>query len=257
MKTFLIVFVLIMVLSAAQCSKQRAETPAPMMNFSMQKVYLDHQIERADGHRAVVEFNYPLFSGDAAAVAVLNRLIREVLLSTTFGDSVDLDVKEAAQRFIDDYISTLEDEPELNESWELRVDVAVAFQSDDVVSLRIDEYVFTGGAHGDYSTVFYNIEPNSGRVLHLTDFIRPGSEERLEQIAERKFRQTFRIADGQSYEDAGFWFENNVFYLTDNMVVQPDGFLFLYNRYEIAPHAAGAVELSLSYDELAEVLARH
>lgn len=256
MKKYLIVLSLCIVLSAANCAKQKAETKTPTITFAMQKVYLDHGAEGTRNHRAQVEFNYPLFSGDAAAVAVLNRLIQDVLLSTTFGDSVDLDVKEAAQRFIDEYRYATEDEPELDESWELRVDVAVAFQSDAVVSLRVDEYFFTGGAHGDYSTVFYNVEPNSGRLLRLADFITSGSEERLEQIAERKFRNTYRIADGHSYEDAGYWFENNVFYLTDNMLVLPDGFLFLYNRYEIAPFAAGAVELSLSYDELAEVLVR-
>jgi hypothetical protein len=122
------------------------------------------------------------------------------------------------------------------------------------VSLSVSEYSYTGGAHGDFSTIFYNIHPVSGRQLSFADFFKPEKEVQLEQLAEQKFRQVRGIPAGQSLSDAGYWFENDIFYLTDNMAVQADGMLFLYNPYEIAPYSEGIIKLFLTNAELAPVL---
>lgn len=247
---------LVITLTMFGCSPEKSAggKAAPPFTFTMQTVSQNYQPTEGDSSRqAVVNFQYPLFSGKAAAVDSLNLFIKGILLSTTFRDSNGVTIQDAAQLFIDEYKYNLQDQPEFSERWELREDIEVVFQSKSVVSLSVSEYLFTDGAHGDFSTIFYNIHPKTGRQLTLADFIEPGSEPLLEQLAEQKFRQIRQVSAEQSWSEAGYWFENDVFYLTDNMAVQEDGMLFLYNPYEIAPYSEGMIKLLLTNAELASV----
>jgi hypothetical protein len=258
-RRFLVLCLDAVILMMFYCSpkKQEGGNAVPPLSFSMQTVSLNYQPTAGDSSRqAVVNFEYPLFSGKVAAVDSLNQLIKEILLSTTFSDSVGTTIKDAAQFFLDEYEYNQKEQPKFSERWELREEIKVVFQSASVVSLSVSEYTFTGGAHGDFSTVFYNVHPVSGRLLTLSDFIKPDGESKLEHLAEQKFRQTRQIPAEQSLTEAGYWFENDVFYLTDNMAVQEDGMLFLYNPYEIAPYSEGIIKLFLTNAELASIAGR-
>jgi hypothetical protein len=246
--------VITLTLFCCSSEKSAGDKTAPPLLFTMQTVSQNYQPTEGDSSRqAVVNFQYPLFSGKAAAVDSLNLLIKEILLSTTFRDSNGVTVQDAAQLFLDEYKYNLQDQPEFSERWELREDIKVVFQSASVVSLSVSEYNYTGGAHGNFSTIFYNIHPVTGRLLNLSDFVEPSGESLLEQLAEQKFRQTRNIPAEQLFSQAGYWFENDIFYLTDNMAVQEDGMLFLYNPYEIAPYSEGIIKIFLTNAELASV----
>ena len=67
----------------------------------------------------------------------------------------------------------------------------------------------------------------------------------LTTIAEKEFRRMRNIPDGEPLSKAGYWFENDEFYLNDNFAIVDDGLIFYFNSYEIAPYALGPAEIFL------------
>ncbi|MCB0300152.1 MAG: DUF3298 domain-containing protein, partial [Calditrichaeota bacterium] len=53
-----------------------------------------------------------------------------------------------------------------------------------------------------------------------------------------------------------FFFENNRFELNDNFRIGDNGLEFLFNPYEIAPYAFGAMTLELPYSEIGDLLSK-
>jgi len=56
------------------------------------------------------------------------------------------------------------------------------------------------------------------------------------------------------YSEAGFYFEQDIFTLTDNFAITKEGLKFVYNPYEVAPYAFGQQEIIIPYTSLKEVI---
>jgi hypothetical protein len=62
------------------------------------------------------------------------------------------------------------------------------------------------------------------------------------------------IKAGQSYEDAGYMFENEKFRLNGNYYFSVSGINFVYNPYEIASYAQGQIEFYIPYKALKPII---
>ncbi len=49
---------------------------------------------------------------------------------------------------------------------------------------------------------------------------------------------------------AGFWFENNEFFLNDNFLITDSSLVFYYNNYEITAYAFGPTELIIPFSKI-------
>src|SRR5262245_25609491 len=123
-----------------------------------------------------------------------------------------------------------------------------------VVSIAVSEMGFTGGAHPNATVRFANIDTRTGHALLPSDLLRDRISAQLDSLGEQEFRRVRRIREGQSINDAGFWFEGGRFHLTDNMAVTPDGLLFYFNDYEIGPHVLGATRVILPWRDVKPLL---
>jgi len=56
------------------------------------------------------------------------------------------------------------------------------------------------------------------------------------------------------YSEAGFYFDNDVFTLTDNFAITKKGLKFVYNPYEVAPYALGQQEIMIPYALIKELI---
>ncbi len=63
----------------------------------------------------------------------------------------------------------------------------VQFNSTKFLSVILDHYQFTGGAHGNYYSVGYNIDMSEAKVLSLKDIIENGSFDLLTYECEQAF----------------------------------------------------------------------
>jgi len=114
--------------------------------------------------------------------------------------------------------------------------------------LQLSGWSFTGGAHGNGATNTYIIDKLTGQELLLNDFFLDPTA--VKNIAEIYFRKMYELENDASLEDAGFWFENNIFQLNNNFSVVGDKIVFLYNTYEIAPYSAGETVIEIPIEEI-------
>ncbi|MEG0773462.1 DUF3298 and DUF4163 domain-containing protein [Clostridium sp.] len=117
------------------------------------------------------------------------------------------------------------------------------YKDNNILSLTLIIYQYTGGAHGSTTQLTYNFDLNTGKVGVLKDFFDNNENYRdiiLKQIRkeietepENYFPETIKNFNGIPY-DQSFYLDH------DNLVVY-------FSEYEIAPYAAGIPQFKIPY----------
>ena len=149
------------------------------------------------------------------------------------------------------YYDFKKDFPESSEEWLVKVEVSKTFDSLGIISLQFAAESYTGGAHGNYSVDFLNIDKARGEVLSNASFIL--EEERLVELSEKAFRAYWEIQPDSSLQDTGFWV-NDGFFLPKSIGFEAENLILYYNNYEIAPYSAGPTVFKIPYSELEGVI---
>lgn len=122
-----------------------------------------------------------------------------------------------------------------------------------IVSVRVDNASYAGGAHPGSYTSSYLFDLSVGQFIDASQIaedplaFQTGVAELLVEKAE---------ALGEEYT-AGYWENYRDIIRTWNegtVLFSQEGMTVVYSPYELGPYAMGAVELFASYDELAELL---
>lgn len=171
------------------------------------------------------ECEYPVFSGDTAAVAVLNRHIQETVEACKLAD---WDNGALVDRELADSGLSLE---ELWLPYFTLYSVEVGLSDRGLVSLREEPVYYSGGMHPyhyPYGVVF---DAQTGAELGLDHFLKADESQR-QALAERFYTDTEYLFDGRvaSYES---------FYLT------PEGIVLMYWIGDAIPR----VEVTIPYTD--------
>jgi len=145
-----------------------------------------------------------------------------------------------AQSFLDDF--------ELDESnfvadasYEVKKNTASA------ISILIKYYKYSGGAHGYYEYVPYNIDLRNGDNLTLKDIFKTdvGYKEIIDKEVEKQIKELGKKEKDldKVYDFYGIK-ENQKFYLKDDEIV------IYFDLYDIAPYAAGIPEFQIAVDNI-------
>ncbi len=197
----------------------------------------------------------PEASEEKALGRAVNRSVREEVIEWLDYDEVAgaSDIPEAIRAFGAGYRNLREQFPDEAIGWEATVEGVIAFESDELLSLKLDGYIFTGGAHGFTRTQYLNFDKKAARELDNRELFRnlPG----LETLAEAAFRKSQGIAPGADINSTGFMFEDNEFRLPDTIGFEPEGLVLLYNPYEVASYADGPVRVLIPYADANPYLA--
>ena len=201
------------------------------------------------------ELEYPklLKAGNAAALARIQQALQKALLETLTIEKPSPDLPAAIQAFFSEATGFHKEAPDAP-AWEMQATAAVHFYSERIVSLRLESYLFAGGAHGLPGTRFLNFDLQTGEPLKLADLLLPDAMAKVKQLGEKQFRQDKELPEEQRLQELGFDFEKDGFYLPDNVGIGRFSLTFFYNVYEIGPYVAGTTELTLPYYELAPLL---
>ena len=70
----------------------------------------------------------------------------------------------------------------------------------------------------------------------------------------RYFIEQYALDDSTSLSQQGFYVEKHQLPITANFALLPEGVLFAYNIYEIAPYAFGKSEVTVPYSALRAVM---
>ena len=147
-----------------------------------------------------------------------------------------------------------EDAPAAYSRWVDERRMEVIHADARVLSVELTLYAFTGGAHPNTFVELQSYDLATGEPLALADLLTAGAAPRLQALGERLFRREWEIAEGESLEEAGFWFEDDRFELTDNFAVTGKGLVFVYNPYEVAPYVFGPTRITVPWSELRGLL---
>jgi len=241
------------------CKKEaRVEEPLLMeiavdtLAYEMNRIFRTEAncLESDDKDCAKITINYITFL-EAPSDSVLEKLNMN-LLDELRGEGYT-NVIAYANGFIRDFVKDKAEIPNMA-TWNAEIDQKVLFNSPDFICIETNQFTYTGGAHGIYGTSYENYDRNTGDLIQLADLFVPNFEKRLAVIGERYFRQSMAISTAESFDQTGYTFPNDEFYLPQNFGLTKEGITFLYSIYEIAPYAQGEQEFTIPYGELRDLL---
>ncbi|MBK8877612.1 MAG: DUF3298 and DUF4163 domain-containing protein [Haliscomenobacter sp.] len=135
--------------------------------------------------------------------------------------------------------------------WELETTSEVLFLSSGMVSITLENYAYTGGAHPNSNTMLLNYNLKYGRTVLLNDLVTDLND--LKYLAEKAFRESRDLSPDEDLNEAGF-FGDNGFQLPSHFGITPEGLYFFYNSYEIASYAAGPTDFVLTWEDLGDLV---
>lgn len=150
------------------------------------------------------------------------------------------DSLKEAQSFLEDF--------ELDES-NFVADASYEVKKNTVstISILIKYYKYSGGAHGYYEYVPYNIDLRNGDNLTLKDIFKKdvGYKEVIDKEVEKQIKELGKKEKDldKVYDFYGIK-ENQKFYLKDDEIV------IYFDLYDIAPYAAGIPEFPIAIDNI-------
>ena len=233
-------------------------TGGSRVEWTMRDARTSWSADSTDTTRNVwVALHYPEFTSapGPAALDSLNGWVSRRLFVLLEGDTVTPTVNGLAARLIRDFQSFREETGTTAATpWYVDAEVAVKWDSLDVVSMEAFTERYMGGAHGETDRTWGVLHAGSGRGLRVEDVVDPGALDTLRQMGEAAFRLARQLAPGASLARAGFEFEDGRFRLTPNFGVSPAGFEFGYRACEVAPCLFGPTEIRLSWDAVRPLL---
>jgi hypothetical protein len=193
------------------------------------------------------EANFPIFEdGNQQLIDSINTFISQTFFEheNKIADLKQL-IKAESDSFYQDYLRDFSDFNEvdfpLNYNYNYKFNVM--FFNTEYVTLKNENYAYTGGAHGNYSTLYHVFNAKNGKLLSVNDLV--NDTLKLQEIAKQQFYKLKNIDASKPINDQGYWFEKNNFSLNSNFGLLNDTLIFTYNPYEITSYAEGQTELKI------------
>lgn len=114
----------------------------------------------------------------------------------------------------------------------------------DILPYTMTKYVYTGGAHGMTSQTALNFDMKTGTLLTEGDFFKEDYTEDLSALLTRHLPESL-----DQPADTSALFTTTIG-PNGNFLVSGKGVTYIYNQYEIAPYAMGAISVTVPWDEL-------
>ena len=197
---------------------------------------------------AVIEINIPKADGDSDLSNSINSTLETHIadmLSFSEVEESSNDLKTAIGIFDQEYSKFKEEIDEESLAREAIFDAEVIYQSSEVISVAINSYLNTGGAHGNMNITLYNFDGQDGDLLTLDDIVK--DQDALTEFVRPYFEKAIKEKRSSNIEE---YFFDEGFHLPANIGLNDDGVLFLYNIYEIGPYAFGMTEFTIPFDDI-------
>lgn len=154
--------------------------------------------------------------------------------------------------FVDSYNALKKEYPKESTPWQAEIKGRVEYQSPQVLSMHIEHYTFSGGAHGYQGVRGLNFNPENGHLYTAEELIL--DQKGLSDLIEQKLRKQLQIPAEKGINSTGLMFEDDLFKLPETFLFFKDEFVAYYNTYEIASYADGPTKLVFTYAEVAPFL---
>jgi len=258
MKRCLILLMGLTLLTA--CKKDKEETPetvttedtiaTPLTLSFGNKMYREKSKLPGKEPVTYVSIDVPEAVGEGpAADSINNKLFHVVRSIVYFGEKPTnaKSYKELMDSFIGSYDSFKKQYPDEDLPWEAKIKGTIDYQNDSIINIKLNNYMFTGGAHGYEGNRSLLFDAKTGQSLTRKDIFK--DEKGFTALAEKKFREKFKIPAGKNINATGLFFPNDKFILPEAIFFTEDGLLLYYNAVEVGSFADGTKELLIPYSE--------
>lgn len=183
------------------------------------------------------------------AKAINTALNEEIISLLRFDDEMEVTtLDEAITSFKKGYLDLKKRYTDEPAGWEATIEGKVVYEDASLLTIELNSYLFTGGAHGYSTQRFLNFDRVKGAELENWQLFTNKAD--FQRYAEQKFREQEAIPNDKSINHTGLMFEKDSFYLPENIGYTDAGVKLLYNPYEVASFADGPIILTLPYKEV-------
>lgn len=110
--------------------------------------------------------------------------------------------------------------------------------------------VYTGGAHGNYSSTMYCFDVKNKKQMVLSDVIKIDTNS-LQKILEKGLRKNYNIKPNERLSTVLF---DNFLKPNKNFYFNANGIAFMYNPYEVASYAQGQIVVFIPFADIKSYL---
>ncbi len=236
-------------------SKQETKSADTLSYESKQYKKRYKDCNENDEKCSYLNISYMEFKGNAGPEInkVLNAFITDSLFNIEEKPNKTLEGLTTA--FFKDYEEVMKtSSADFPVTYALDVKSNVVLNKPKALSVSVEEYINTGGAHPNTYIKYFVFNPQSGKQLTLNDIFTTGFEGKLNKLIDAKYRADKGLKPGDKLSgEKGELFEDFIRY-NNNFILTKDGIEFLYNRYEIAAYVFGEITVKFTYKELEEIL---
>ena len=238
MKKFFLILPCFLVILGCENEKE----PLKFTTLSLEKTD-DKNCDSERENCTYISISVPQAKEETKRAENLNQLIQKHVI-----DLIDYkeekkyeSLEQFSLHFINDYELARRQFPEEKTPWEAQVTGKVAYRTKNLVSIKFNLELFTGGAHGYASESYLNFNPETGRLYRESELFTPD----FKNFAEDLFRKKYNIPQNDTINSTGFFFKNDVFQLPENIGFQKKDIILLYNPYEVAAYSEGSIQVKI------------
>ncbi len=175
--------------------------------------------------------------------------LKDSILSLFFGEKPNAKNDKFLETAHNSFLKEAKDanQDDFGMPWTREAKCSVYLNEKQTVSLGINFFEFTGGAHGlgGQSFIVYDMKQN--KTLVLEDIFSAEEINKISKIIYKKIKANRGFSDDEMADTFDLPIKaNQNFYLSSNAIH------FCYNPYEITAYANGSDEVTISYKELAK-----
>lgn len=125
------------------------------------------------------------------------------------------------------------------------------YNSEKFVSIVLNHYQFTGGAHGNYFALGYNIRMSDGKNLTLKDIIKSDSFDILMDECEQAILEAYQAS---TLMEAGLFEDEIVIEDDQDFYITPTALVLQFDPYEIGPYSMGEIIAEIPFEIIKDIL---
>ena len=197
-----------------------------------------------------IELIFPKAKGSSDIATKINSEIESTIIKNIAffeEDTNTLNLENVIFEIEKRYTSFKEDFEDSAIKWDVNISGEVVYKSPEIITVGLDSYTFTGGAHGNSVITLLNFNSSTGQLLTIEDLFT--DKTKLTAIVKSKLDKEINL---NSSNDSYFFSDG--FKLPENIGFSDDGVIFLYNTYEIASYAQGVTEFTIPYEDIQDML---
>lgn len=202
-----------------------------------------------------LNISYPSpINGTPALQQNIEKTITDIVLPGLMQEKEgqNITLEQGAEEFVLLYQEELKQNPDHIMPWEYEMHGRNTHQSNQIITIKLDNYSFLGGAHPNSYVTYLNFDPQTGKQYNTNELFTDLNA--LLPIAEKYFRQTTEMDAKEKMADRGFEFPNEKFALPKNIGYDEQNLVLYYNPYEIAAYVQGPTEVKIPLTEVAPLL---